>query len=1093
MATIASQKSALEKWVPVIIFDVTLKDATPRYWAKQTVTFGGNSYLAIVLEHTELKVEGNGIYGVDAVMQIGLTLNNADANLNSLITPTNWQGGIIQPRFIFVGPDGTTTTDAIIYPKFLIDLPTATWPKIEFSAHNKWNLARKMLPVSLVTKKDRYPFPDTAAERTAAGSDSGSEFFAIGYDPATGKGNWKTPPSTPYLRSDYDGTREKLKEIGLEVRYGGFGKVPPSIIGTPKKGEKAEYVGNANEAKYGTAVPLIFVICRTQPIVLDTGFPTGWLGARLSHYLLCDGVTFAPNEGLNGIQAVLDVFIPDNPKVQRIPQTSNRTDVTGAWSMQGGYYGSQQAPASSKYRNIVPATDFPQPDVDFADRDLYSGLAYLAVGFPKELSGQDGIGPKLEAIVKGLKIETWDSAGTSTWQWTDNPVWIFIHLLKLLRWSTTEMDKTAIYNAAAYCDVTLANGKKRFRCNLPLTSQTRAADILRGIRNNCRMYTSFAQDGKLQLKIAQNVSGEGGLAFTLDNTNIMRGDDGQLLVEKFHRSVFETANIFSVTFQNEDNFYNADSFTRVDVANVNQIDEKVPADSIFPMIGIPSFDQAERQIEWARQEQVTLNEYYRVVCSLSLIEARVGQIGTITESRHGLISQQCRIRSMAPGPDAGTVELVLQKHSDGAYTDQSVSTPFTRAQADSSYTPRSVGGKNASSPAPVLTEITVADPINADQSVRRIRVEFKPPAQAFEGSFTRATKIRDVVVNTSGGSIPGGQVLFAEIAPIKAGARGLASEYLMVNVPSGGNLNSFSLTCELPPEADQYILFVGNYPGQTYEQTVAASPGTAPFSITVTNLNRNFGSIPPDPAFDHAQIFYSYNSSPDVLRDGGRTFVPDQTTIEFEPEAPAAADTQVTVYVSSANAAEDDFYPINVSPKATLTLTATFGPAQGWTATLMPGPTPSSVVAKFTRPMVNGKRLFWVAAQVKDSGTGAWRELDSNVGAAVTYYDGSTISHESIGGLKIKKDPGQPLGFGTAKIDDLMMLDVAGGSFDKDRCQWGTIEQFLDDNGATTTAANARYIALTGGLFRPQTTQNLRMKIVKPPHTWDTEGYLGNP
>src|SRR4030095_17258118 len=137
--------------------------------------------------------------------------------------------------------------------------------------------------------------------------------------------------------------------------------------------------------------------------------------------------------------------------------------------------------------------------------------------------------------------------------------------------------------------------------------------------------------------------------------------------------------------------------------------------------------------------------------------------------------------------------------------------------------------------------------------------------------------------------------------------------------------------------------------------------------------------------------------------------------------------TQVTVYVSSTNAAEDDFHPRAISPNATLSLTATNGPPQRWTATLLPGPPPSSVVAKFTRPTVNGKRLFWVAAQVKHSGTGAWRELDSNAAAAVPYYDGSAISHESIGGLKIKKDPGQPLGFGTAPIDDLMMLDVAGG------------------------------------------------------------------
>src|SRR4029453_4183337 len=653
------------------------------------------------------------------------------------------------------------------------------------------------------------------------------------------------------------------------------GRVPPTVVGTPSKGQTANYVGNANEAKYGQAVPLVFGICRIQPIVLETGFPTGWKTSRFSHYLLSDGVTFGPEASM-GIEAVLDVFIPNSAKFQRIPRTSDQSNVTGAWNLQGGYYGSQKAPASSKYRNIDQATDFPVPAAEFPARDLYSGLAYLEVGFPKELSGEDGVGPKLEAIVKGLKIETWDSGGTSTWQWTDNPVWVFVHLLKLLRWSTADMDKAAIAAAAAYCDAVIGSGKRRFRCNLALRNQTKAADVLRGVRNNCRMYTSFAADGKLQLKIAQNVAGEGGLAFVLDTTTIMRGDDGQLLVEKFHRSVFETANTFTAVFQNEDNLYNSDSVTMTDVVNVNQIDERVPAASIFPMLGIPSFAQAQRPLAGARQEQVTLNEYYRVTASFALIEAKVGQVGTITEPRHGLVSQQVRIRAMAPGPDAGTVELILQKHSDGAYTDQSVSTPFTRAQADSSYTPRSVGGKLASSPAPVLTEVTVADPITADSTIFRIRVEFKPPEQTFEGNFSRETKIRDVVVATSGGSIPGGQVLFVEVSPVKAGVRGLASEYLMAVVPSGGNANTISLTCELPPEADQYILFIGNFPGQTYEQIVAASPGIAPLTLTGRSLIRNFGSIPPDPAFDHVSIFYKYNGSPNVLRDGGRTFSPTE-------------------------------------------------------------------------------------------------------------------------------------------------------------------------------------------------------------------------
>ena len=71
-------------------------------------------------------------------------------------------------------------------------------------------------------------------------------------------------------------------------------------------------------------------------------------------------------------------------------------------------------------------------------------------------------------------------------------------------------------------------------------------------------------------------------------------------------------------------------------------------------------------------------------------------------------------------------------------------------------------------------------------AVRRIKVEFKPPSRDYEGSFSRETKISDVVVATSGGTIPGDQVLFVEVAPVLDGVRGLASEYLMAVVPSGG-------------------------------------------------------------------------------------------------------------------------------------------------------------------------------------------------------------------------------------------------------------------------------------------------------------------
>ena len=134
MTTIAESEIRLEKWTPLYFSTSLLKDGVPRFWSTQVVTFLGNTYISIVLDHSEFKQEGNGVYGVDAITQIGLTLNNADANLNALLVPGVFQGGVIQPKFIFVSPDGTTTTDSIVYPKFLCDLPTSTWPKVEFSA-----------------------------------------------------------------------------------------------------------------------------------------------------------------------------------------------------------------------------------------------------------------------------------------------------------------------------------------------------------------------------------------------------------------------------------------------------------------------------------------------------------------------------------------------------------------------------------------------------------------------------------------------------------------------------------------------------------------------------------------------------------------------------------------------------------------------------------------------------------------------------------------------------------------------------------------------------------------------------------------------
>ncbi len=1294
--TIADVKGYIPAFTPVILFDVVDNAGTTRYWATRACTWT-NPYTALVLSHSDLSIS-MGVYGVEAIPQISLALNNTDAALNTIITRANFQGAKITVRLIFYDPiTDATSSDSKCFGIFTADAPTATWPVVEITAWNALNFVRKTLPLSVITRYDRYPFPSTAAERTLAGADPTSPFYAIGYNPKTAKGAYaitdiladihttltigsttsagldaayyadyldlpiglqveitagtgagqvrdvtsKTldtltvgvafaPAPDPtshfvayYTATSYNGTRDSiskgdtvgLKMIGLSARFGGFGDCPETISYAPKKGEHAEFVGSANEAKYGQVVPLCYGIVRTQPPVLDTGAWPGGAPARLSHLLLCDGVNFADSDAHYGIGGALDdtsyrqVILPDQrgKKFYSIPPTSNDTSATGSWHIYTGKLDSQ-VPAVVAYRNIILATDCPGEKL----RDLYSGLAHIVIGYPKELAepGNEN-GPKTEVIFKGLQVETWGDAGAGhDWIYTNNTIRVYIDALKRLGWDVANIDEDVAYHSADYCDV-VVNGSARFRCNLALMAKMPAITVLRGIRNNARIYHTYGSDGKLQIRVMKTFADEGGAAFTLDTTNILRDDSGQLLVKKWHKSVLEVANIYSCNFQNEDRNYASDTATRADADNIDRVGQ-VDGDSLTAILGIPSYDQAIRILDWIKYENVDANEFYTVTCTSAMIEAQVGQVGTITEPRHGLVAQQCRIRTWTLKPD-GTVELVLQLHGDAGYGDTVVVDPLVRAMSDSTYSPRSVGAVAGVTGNPTLTETFISS--HQDTSVdRRITAQFSVPSRIFETSFTSRPTV-SAHVHTTGGTIPDNQILFVEICPKLAGVEGLPSDCAYVNVPAAGaNTNSIDLSITLPAEADSYVIRIGQYPGKCYKHSAPAWGGTNPVLVTITTIAAlDSSSLSPDPFFDHVRAFYYYDTTPTDIHDAGRTDSPTQTTFTFEPDGPASADVSITVILCSADAADKDFYPFAIAPRTTLAITSdtaiptlpgAFGAnlaasanglavlvgviataniksivqaeflfkftldlvatmdmsagvtktvttpgnlygasaefiaeqpgrvffdirlrnAFGWSLWLSGGATPgtssfycdtvseidtgppagwaitlednaddaaiptSKVRAKLTLTGTNNANLLFIDFQIKDSSTGAWRAVDANAGAAVTYYDGSAVAHQCLdGGIHVKK---AAAGYGTSSVGDLILLDVRGGAFGVGYCQWGTIVDFLDDAGNPIAVGSATQL-LVQGRFRPQVTSDLRVKIVKPPWTWASEGYLG--
>ena len=75
---------------------------------------------------------------------------------------------------------------------------------------------------------------------------------------------------------------------------------------------------------------------------------------------------------------------------------------------------------------------------------------------------------------------------------------------------------------------------------------------------------------------------------------------------------------------------------------------------------------------------------------------------------------------------------------------------------------------------------------------------------------------------------------------------------------------------------------------------------------------------------------------------------------------------------------------------------------------------------------------------------------------------------------------------------DLVLADVRGGQFHRDHCQWAIVDGFEDASGNEVAAGDATVLRVGPALDRVQVSSDVRVKIVKHPYAWTTEGYLGS-
>jgi hypothetical protein len=167
------------------------------------------------------------------------------------------------------------------------------------------------------------------------------------------------------------------------------------------------------------------------------------------------------------------------------------------------------------------------------------------------------------------------------------------------------------------------------------------------------------------------------------------------------------------------------------------------------------------------------------------------------------------------------------------------------------------------------------------------------------------------------------------------------------------------------------------------------------------------------------------------------------------------------------------------------------GPPANWGLTIESGPIADSVVVRASRPLEHGRRILFVAFQVKDLTTGSpvgsdWRLPDDNVAPAVTKYDGSGADHtfDKAAGTITQNASPRP-GYGSAAAGDMLMFDVRGdGLYDSHYCNWIVIPTGGIAGGVISGMQN--FSVKLGG-----DPTKVRVRIVTPPWEWSSGGFFG--
>jgi hypothetical protein len=868
MQNISDLKGQAVTDTPLVIFDCTLANGETEHWSTHAVTVGTTAYTARVLQHSAFDIQTASDQGVDGSPTISILLANADSYFSEIERATGWKGASLTVSFLFYDLRHNTplTDTAVVFQGTCNPPDQIKESTLRLTANNRMNLQRLLLPQIRIQRLCPWAFPSTPAQQTEAvdGGTNGeySLYYRCGYSAGLPGGTGNLNNGAPFTSCGH--TRQDCQARGMLLRFGGLEFVPPVIAVRPYgKGWSTSAVA-VNQARYNDFVPMVYGTAWCEPLVVF---------ARNDGNLTRMEVLL----GIGPIQGVTTVLVNDI----QIPLGIVGLNMTGTGWYNVCNLGTRDGAFDT---NFLDSTGAPAGDP-------YGSMAYLAVVVPNSINNGNSL-PTVKVLMQGLLVPTYGTDGSSIGtQFTNNPSWIILDILRRMGWDQSEIDVPSFAQAAAYCDQQIPsvdlNGNPitiaRFHCNLVLSKSRSGGDVIRGIRNAARLYLTYGPGGVIQLKVENTIALQQPTQMSWSNateplndgwpsyefgdgttgvSGLLRKPNGAPSVTLSSRSIADTPNCLTVEFQDELNGYQQDSYTVVDPDDVVLAGQQVTTSLMA--LGIPNYDQAGRILQFNLDRSLQGNTYIQFETSVQAFGIQPGDIITLTYQKEGFDRQPFRVLKISPATNYRTATITAQIHDDAWYADsngQSTSAAGVTQQGTSGLgVPRPLVGSTLDSDGNLEFGVMETDVTNSDGSMDAgLGLNFVVPATA-SAAGPGMPLVNLTATVATGGTLASGQNLYYAISAVdNSGNESILSFIVMAMITSDSSQVTLS-GLSFASGTTAFNVYRGTTPADLLR--IASNLAIAA-SFTDSGVEPQL-IAPPDTNFDHANFYWRMEQQPEV-------------------------------------------------------------------------------------------------------------------------------------------------------------------------------------------------------------------------------------